>query len=133
MEFTLSARTILICIFIFSANSILAADKTSIESTVVLEQQVFALQKEVATLKTMLEKITEDQSKQQSYIQISKDELIFGAAKNVTVSAKNQLTLKSGDASIVLKNNGEVIISGTKYDVRTTGDTNIKGLKIKNN
>jgi type VI secretion system secreted protein VgrG len=132
-------RILLVLIFLFSANSILAADKGNLESTLVLQQQVVELQKEVTTLKSMLEKVVADQNRQQSYIQIIKNELVVDAAKNATISAKDQLVLKSGEASIVLKKNGDISISGNiyirgeKFDFKNNNDVSVKGSKIVGN
>ena len=108
-------RITLVFILLFSANSILAAEKSNVESTLALQQQVVELQKEVATLKSMLEKVVSDQNNLQNYMQVIKNELVIDAEKNATISAKDQLTLKSGEASIILKKNGDISISGNIY------------------
>lgn len=132
-------RIISVLIILFSSNSILAADKSNGEATLALQQQVLELQNEVAALKSMQEKILADQSKQQSYIQIIKNELVIDALKNATISAKDQLTLKSGEASIILKKNGDISISGNiyirgeKFDFKKNNDVSLKGSKIVGN
>ncbi|MEP6652620.1 MAG: type VI secretion system tip protein TssI/VgrG [Myxococcales bacterium] len=63
------------------------------------------------------------------------------AAKNVTLNsgaigmfeAKDELTLKCGDASIVMKSNGDISIKGKKITVNGSGDVAIKGSKIGQN
>ncbi len=129
-------RITLVFILLFSANSIRAAERSNVEATLALQQQVVELQKEVATLKSMLEKVVADQSKQQSHVQTIKNELVIDAEKNASISAKDQLILKSGEASIILKKNGDISISGNiyirgeKFDFKKNNDVSLKGSKI---
>jgi len=110
-----------------------AADKTAIDPTVILQQQVLELQKEVATLKSSLAKVVIDQNKQQNHVQIINHDLVIDSIKTATIVAADKLTLKSGDASIVLTKYGDILISGEKYDIKKTGDLSVKGSKVKSN
>ena len=63
------------------------------------------------------------------------------AGKDASISAKangvfhadEQLTLKCGDATIVLKKNGDITIKGNNITVNGSGDVVIKGSKISQN
>ena len=61
-----------------------------------------------------------------------KDISIAGKAK-VVVEAANELTLKCGSASIVLKKSGDITIKGGKVDIQGSGPVTIKGAKVNNN
>lgn len=124
---------ILTLIFLLPVSSTQAADKTAIDPTVILQQQVLELQKEVATLKSSLAKVVIDQNKQQNHVQIINHDLVIDSIKTATIVAADKLTLKSGDASIVLTKYGDILISGEKYDIKKTGDLSVKGSKVKSN
>ena len=108
LEVSLRFYITLTLVFLVSASSTQAADKTAIDPTVILQQQVLELQKEVATLKSSLAKAVVDQNKQQNYVQIINHELVINSIKNATIIAADKLTLKSGDASIVLTKYGDI-------------------------
>jgi type VI secretion system secreted protein VgrG len=59
----------------------------------------------------------------------------FGAkgAKHMTLEAGDSLTIKCGDASIVLKKGGDISINGKKIQVTASGDLILKGSKIPQN
>ena len=113
------------------ASSTQAADKTAIDPTVILQQQVLELQKEVATLKSSLAKAVMDQNKQQNYVQIINHELVIDSIKNATIIAADKLTLKSGDASIVLTKHGDIFISGEKFDIKKIMKIALKDQKLR--
>ncbi len=54
-------------------------------------------------------------------------------AKTITLTADDQITIKTGSASITMKKNGDITISGAKINVKGSGDVVIKGSKITNN
>ncbi|MBN1931349.1 MAG: type VI secretion system tip protein VgrG [Desulfobacterales bacterium] len=67
------------------------------------------------------------------------DFAIIGKKKGV-IDIKDELLIKCGKASIVLKNGGEILIKGTdisikgsKVDIKSSGDIKIKGSKIGEN
>jgi len=55
------------------------------------------------------------------------------AQKTVTIFAADELTLKCGQAAIVLKKNGDISITGTDISVKASGDLVLKGQKIVQN
>jgi len=61
------------------------------------------------------------------------DNFSAGAGKKATISAGDQLTLTCGDATIVLKKNGDIVINGKKITVKGSGDVVVKGSKIDEN
>ncbi|HEY8941195.1 MAG TPA: type VI secretion system tip protein TssI/VgrG [Cellvibrio sp.] len=54
-------------------------------------------------------------------------------AKTITMTADDQITLKTGSASIVMKSNGDITISGANINVKGSGNVVVKGSKITNN
>ena len=70
-----------------------------------------------------------------------KENITIEAGKNYTAVIKkkavidvtDELTLKSGDASIVLKKNGDITIKGKKITIEGSGDLILKGSKIAQN
>lgn len=54
-------------------------------------------------------------------------------AKTITLQADDQITLKTGSASIVMKKNGDITISGKNINVKGSGNVVVKGSKITNN
>ena len=54
-------------------------------------------------------------------------------AKTITLQADDQITLKTGSASIVMKKNGDITISGKNINVKGSGNVVLKGSKITNN
>jgi type VI secretion system secreted protein VgrG len=71
---------------------------------------------------------------------ISKDDTLT-VGKKLLINAGDELTLKSGDASIILKKNGDITIKGKnvsidgsgKINIKASGDVIIKGSKISKN
>jgi type VI secretion system secreted protein VgrG len=55
------------------------------------------------------------------------------AQKAVTISAADELTLKCGQAAIVLKKNGDISITGKEISIKASGDIVLKGQKILQN
>ena len=62
-------------------------------------------------------------------------------AKKVTVEAEDEISFKTGKATIILKKNGDILIKGKninqqasgKINIKASGDIKIKGSKIKEN
>lgn len=54
-------------------------------------------------------------------------------AKSITLQANDQITLKTGSASIVMKKNGDITISGKNINVKGSGNVVIKGSKVTAN
>lgn len=54
-------------------------------------------------------------------------------AKTITMDADDQITLRTGSASIVMKSNGDITISGANINVKGSGNVVLKGSKITNN
>jgi type VI secretion system secreted protein VgrG len=71
---------------------------------------------------------------------IGKDQVI-SVGKKLTVTAGDEITFKTGDASITLKSGGDITIKGKNVTVngsgditvKATGNTTVKGSKITNN
>jgi type VI secretion system secreted protein VgrG len=55
------------------------------------------------------------------------------AQKTVSISAVDELTLKCGQAAIILKKNGDISINGKEISIKGSGDVIIKGQKIIQN
>ena len=61
--------------------------------------------------------------------------------KNLVIEVTDQITIKTGDASITMKKNGDIQIKGKeikvigsgKIGIKATSDVNIKGSKVTNN
>ncbi len=54
-------------------------------------------------------------------------------AQTITMTADDQITIKTGSASIVMKSNGDITISGANINVKGSGNVVVKGSKITNN
>jgi len=54
-------------------------------------------------------------------------------AKEITMTADNQITLKTGSAKIVMKKNGDITISGKNINVKGSGNVVLKGSKVTSN
>ncbi len=54
-------------------------------------------------------------------------------AKTITLQADDQIALKTGSASIVMKKNGDITISGKNINVKGSGNIVIKGSKVSTN
>jgi type VI secretion system secreted protein VgrG len=55
------------------------------------------------------------------------------AADQINILSDKQIVLKTGDASITLKKNGDITIKGKKINVNASGDLVMKGSKITQN
>jgi len=54
-------------------------------------------------------------------------------AQTITMTADDQITIKTGSASIVMKSNGDITISGGNINVKGSGNVVVKGSKVTNN
>jgi type VI secretion system secreted protein VgrG len=54
-------------------------------------------------------------------------------AKKVQITAEDEISIKTGDAEITMKKNGDISIQGNKINVKGSGDVTIKGSKIAEN
>lgn len=54
-------------------------------------------------------------------------------AREILIQAGDQITLKTGSASIVLKKSGDIAIIGSTIQIRGSGDVVIKGSKVSTN
>jgi type VI secretion system secreted protein VgrG len=54
-------------------------------------------------------------------------------AKKIQLVADDEISIKTGDAEITLKKNGDITIKGKKINVKGSGDVTIKGSKIAGN
>jgi type VI secretion system secreted protein VgrG len=54
-------------------------------------------------------------------------------AKSIILQADDQITLKTGSASIVMKKNGDITISGKNINVKGSGNVVLKGSKVTSN
>jgi type VI secretion system secreted protein VgrG len=59
--------------------------------------------------------------------------IAFQAGKKMALIAEDEITLKTGSASIVMKKNGDIQIKGNKITIKGDGDITIKGSKILEN
>ena len=57
----------------------------------------------------------------------------FIAGKQFLITAADAITLKAGQASIVLKKNGEISIEGSNIRAEASGDLVLKGARIQQN
>jgi hypothetical protein len=53
--------------------------------------------------------------------------------RRVTVSGKDEIVLKCGEASITLRRNGRIVIKGTYVETRAAGTNRIKGGSVQIN
>ncbi|HEV8263938.1 MAG TPA: type VI secretion system tip protein TssI/VgrG [Gemmatimonadales bacterium] len=71
---------------------------------------------------------------------VGKDDKV-DVGKNLLINAGDSVTLKTGDATITMKKNGDIQIKGKniklegsgKIEVKASGDVSIKGAKVTNN
>jgi type VI secretion system secreted protein VgrG len=63
----------------------------------------------------------------------NRTETVGKAQKTVTISVADELTLKCGQAAIVLKKNGDISITGKEISIKGSGDIILKGQKIVQN
>jgi type VI secretion system secreted protein VgrG len=54
-------------------------------------------------------------------------------AKKIVIDGGNEISIKTGSASIVMKKNGDITIKGKKINIKGSGDVIIKGSKISEN
>ncbi|MDH5445579.1 MAG: type VI secretion system tip protein VgrG [Gammaproteobacteria bacterium] len=54
-------------------------------------------------------------------------------AKKITMNADDEILLKTGSASILLKKNGDITIKGKNINIKGSGDVIIKGSKVATN
>ena len=54
-------------------------------------------------------------------------------AQKIQMVAKDEISIKTGKAEILMKKNGDITIKGKKINVKGSGDVVIKGSKIKEN
>jgi type VI secretion system secreted protein VgrG len=52
------------------------------------------------------------------------------SAKTITLEAADEITFKAGSAKIVMKNNGDITISGKNINVKGSGNVVLKGSKV---
>lgn len=55
------------------------------------------------------------------------------SAKKIEIVADDEIAIKTGDAEIVMKKNGNITIKGNKINVKGSGDVIIKGSKVEAN
>ena len=55
------------------------------------------------------------------------------SAKKIQLTADDEITLKTGSASITMKKNGDITIEGKKITIKGSGDLVLKGSKIAQN
>ena len=53
--------------------------------------------------------------------------------KTITISAGDQIVLKTGLATITMEKNGDITIEGKQITIKASGDVIIKGQKILQN
>jgi type VI secretion system secreted protein VgrG len=58
---------------------------------------------------------------------------LSGKAKTAQIEATDQISLKCGDATIVLDKNGDITINGDKVTMTSSGDLVLKGSKMSGN
>jgi type VI secretion system secreted protein VgrG len=63
----------------------------------------------------------------------SGDDLTISGQKKGVIDIKDQLTIKCGKASIILKKNGDIQIKGNKINVKASSNLKMKGSKIAEN
>jgi len=62
-----------------------------------------------------------------------KNNLSIQSQKKIMIQATDEILLKAGDASILLKKSGDIEIEGKKITVKASGDLKLKGQKITEN
>jgi type VI secretion system secreted protein VgrG len=55
------------------------------------------------------------------------------AGKTITISAGDQIVLKTGLATITMQKNGDITIEGKQITIKATADVVIKGQRILQN
>ena len=73
--------------------------------------------------------MTKDDTRRQSAarapVSVHKDQIVDIGAK-LTLSAADEITLKTGSASIILKSNGDITIKGANLTLNGSGDITVK-------
>ena len=64
-------------------------------------------------------------------VQVTKEAMF--QAKKVQIVADDEISIKTGDAEIVMKKNGDITIKGGKITIKGSSDVVVKGSKIANN
>lgn len=54
-------------------------------------------------------------------------------SKKITINAGDQITIKTGSASITMKSNGDITIKGNNINLKGSGNVTIKGSKVSTN
>ncbi len=58
---------------------------------------------------------------------------VIGVGKKFSLEAGEEIVLKTGDASITMKKNGDIVVKGNKITIKGSGDVVVKGSKIAKN
>lgn len=66
-------------------------------------------------------------------LQQASGNMSFAGAREILIQAGDQITLKTGDSTLVMKKDGSIAISGRTISVTGSGDVVIKGAKILQN
>jgi type VI secretion system secreted protein VgrG len=61
------------------------------------------------------------------------DKFTLSCDKKGTLEFADELTIKVGKATLVLKKSGDIELNGKKLDIKMSGDVAIKGGKVKQN
>ncbi len=64
-------------------------------------------------------------------IEVKKESML--QAKKIQITAEDQINLKTGDAEIIMKKNGDITIKGGKITIKASSDLILKGSKITEN
>ncbi|WP_295877067.1 hypothetical protein [uncultured Zhongshania sp.] len=142
------------------ASAAVAADTSSSARDDDLQKQIIQLRKELDALKSIIQREADGTLRVAADMQVdrgvaspslqdnggslsinSRRDLTMTAAKKLVINSGDELTLQSGQSSITMKKNGNIIISGTVLDIRGSSDiivkspTNatLKGSKINQN
>jgi type VI secretion system secreted protein VgrG len=62
---------------------------------------------------------------------VKKDYMV--RAKKIQLVADDEISLKTGEAEVIMKKNGDITIKGKKINIKGSGDVTIKGSKIGEN
>jgi type VI secretion system secreted protein VgrG len=83
-------------------------------------------EKILKVIKNSKEEVTEKKE-----VTIGKEYIV--KAKKIEIVAEDEIHLKTGDAELVMKKNGDILLKGGKINVNGSGDVILKGSKIKGN
>ncbi len=78
-----------------------------------------------------IKKDLKESIKSNHYETVTKDYVL--KAKKIQLTAQDEISFKTGKASILMKKNGDITINGKKITVKGSGDVIIKGSNIKEN